>query len=781
MVLSEDLHHRYNQYKSDTDVVANWLATIARQCGFKSPEDPSFSAGRTGARLKGKARKLAQAQAASADARAHEEELRGQEYLVAINDFVPLATFIAKSKDTSARIPKNIMAALDQAIKLRKQFEVLYNGLGTSPDSGRSDQGHSYFIGVLEHVAVLLRPELTATKERYSTFNAARQGAEDLLNRFELLTVEETQDQENTHEEIHRDLKPPTPTRFKADLSASKDEALMGSMAVWMEVHAIRSTVRKLWTAYRDGHLDLVATSLATNTAIGFIRQKQEDYQKSFATKISPICVSCICVHEHRDQFPQSQAHDEPYDLCGTNAHTILQYQVKDLIDDPSKYVPTVKNNFTELLELRPDRASMSPDEMKLEDFKVAAGVLPEYRALLEMDTRQPAEHELFQAMRELVLYKVVEFWHIIALQVYLDIRHVLRKDVTRGFQDLVQCSDRMINDIDQVLSLHESTQTAKAPSGDNNFLRETREMIARWTRDDFVATMKYRLYKNKADVQQLPKDYFLKRDPLWCGMLLYKFRVAAYEGAIFTINQYSSVLSNAHLYNALRQNGMLIQAWRGMDYILTKHVPEHIFVGDLPRKFDQCQTRLILAFGASPSAFARDPRRSSLRISSHKTRTLKMQTPVFNAFKGRYCDSNGHRHFAPDDIQDMLVRIAEKTLKQKISIRGSIQRSAELLAYLALVLHSECVEMTFNYFKLHMNCWKMLQQLDDSIGADVSAWMECERIPAALPYLAWFLLADAAEAERICARSGAKLDTFCPAIATAGKVMDALLADLDK
>lgn len=57
-MLPSSLFSSYEQYKIDSDFVANWLATTATRCGYKGLDNTTSVPATTG-RLKGKARKHA--------------------------------------------------------------------------------------------------------------------------------------------------------------------------------------------------------------------------------------------------------------------------------------------------------------------------------------------------------------------------------------------------------------------------------------------------------------------------------------------------------------------------------------------------------------------------------------------------------------------------------------------------------------------------------------------------------------------------------------------------
>lgn len=150
-MLSNFLTSSYFQYKSDTDTVASWLANTAQKCGYAAD---LLTAGKDkpqgGGRLKGKARKLARAQDAGP-----------QTYTIATKDFTGLAEFIA-AHEPRVDVSGNFVSALYRAISVRKSHGANVSGtLPKTEEKQASDDRHSYFVGVLEHVRDTLRPLMT--------------------------------------------------------------------------------------------------------------------------------------------------------------------------------------------------------------------------------------------------------------------------------------------------------------------------------------------------------------------------------------------------------------------------------------------------------------------------------------------------------------------------------------------------------------------------------------------------------------------------------------------
>ncbi|KAK6434892.1 hypothetical protein LTR95_008919 [Oleoguttula sp. CCFEE 5521] len=772
-MLSGSSWQKYMQYKTDTDAIVDWLATTAKQYGYTSdvvqPTHPVVYKSTKEPRLKGKARKAARAEAVPT---ASNTASLAQTKRVPIREFVSMAELIAASKHAGASMPKSVSHKLQRAIRLRQEVGALYDRMSHAREETGPASGHSYIIATLQTVGKVLRVKEPGPQPQPVFFAQPQEANEGLRNTFTALELEDTHETDAVDPMPDPLTRPASRDSFSADLSESNEESVTASICIWGDVHAIKQIVRQLWKAYQSGLVDLVAASVATDTAIGFVQHIQTDFEQLFGTLSGVRCIYCIYLQETQ---PGSSPAGYLGENCAGYSRSILQLRVNDLLEDSTVYVPTVAPDWVDVYDTTPERAAMTAEQKGAQDFKMVMGMLAEYEALIlsapvtSVRRSFQAEHNIFEGIRELRTKKIVTFWLSVAMQIHLDIRHILREDVVRGFDDLMVESTAILKTIDTVTEMHDTASTVSAYRR-NSGLRDCHDLISRWTTQDYVASVRNEQMLDPSAAAHIPDYYLLKRDPLWCGLLLYNFRTAAYEGAIVTINKYSFVLSTAHLYNALQQNHLLSHNWHDMDAMLSKQTSEYLFIGDRPQDFVQCRKRMWLAIGMSPRSFASDRRRGSPRIDSSNARHLRIQVPVTWAFKGRYCDSDNRDSFGSEDVRVVLQK-AVASQRRKISTKMSA-----LVMGLAAMLQMEAEEIRFEYFQLHIDSYRMLKRVGDDLRDLILAVDRRATTDETLPVVVLVLLEAAMKAERRSAMLGADIDGHCPPMAAASRLVDDML-----
>jgi hypothetical protein len=353
-MLPQFLFSSYEQYKADTDFVASWLVNTATQHGYVVPRSPSETLPKP-ARLKGRARKLAREAKASSSADVGRHDAVTRVYL---RDFVPLAQFIAESTEPRIEVSAAFETRLKRAIRRRRQHHDWHDKHNKRPGTTGIEDGHGYFIGILEQVQALLQPSLASEIDHETTFKDDFDDR-DFSNRFHMLTPKDTVevfDHDEIHNEVQDELNSTKNVKVVNDLSTSKDEAFIAAVYLFKDIHMIRIFVRHLWELYATGQIDLVAASVTTNTAIDFVRNLQEDFEATFVDLIQLNNTCCLyCAFQVETGAPSGPI-DYVQERCLAYAQKILSTYLRDLIEDSSDYVPTVAPQYLELYDRMADR-----------------------------------------------------------------------------------------------------------------------------------------------------------------------------------------------------------------------------------------------------------------------------------------------------------------------------------------------------------------------------------------------------------------------------------------
>lgn len=722
----------YKRYKADTDFVANWLAVTARRCGYVVANPPTTASPGPG-RLKGKARKAAH----QAVNRTNAADRNDSGYRVKIAEFEPLALCIVRCTKPRIMVPEAFRYTLDEAISTRKRFQDLY----PVPDQSYAGQqdGHAHMISTLESVRKILHPIMPALVKSQTSGSTIPSEQDADSNRFRHLTLDESAESVEMHE-TRRDTAP-TAQKFTADVGASKQEAKFAAACFYCDLHQMRQYLSSLWSDYKGRKVDLVPVSLATNTAIDVVRNLHDEFDMMFGKQLQLKDFPCYVCSPIKASGSQDDV--SMHGACLFSSRVLLT-RWKDLSEDTRDYVPCVSPNFMRIVPLESLGASPTEPERLVHEFNVTAGVIPEFFVLARHAPSVPAEHNLIRGLRDLFREKSIPRWLDFALQIYLDVRRILGEKVVQGFADLQREAAVILPNIEVVLLADPLVNSDKSPRSMYKSLSDVLELIRRWTSTDYIDRIRRDMQLDESISDAYPAYYLLERDPLWCGLLLYNFRIVAHEGAILTANCGRYVQATVHLYNCLNQSEATSSCWPDLEMFLRNlQDVRNVFVGERPKSIRDCAYNFALAFGASTASLKSLRRKGPVKFAFEKSRKLQISMKTLWWFKHRYCDNSGRVDVSSGDLEAIVREHSADRIKgYKL---GETLTPVQLLIPLTDALCRDTELMKFDYFELHLVCLRLLQRLNEVLGPQLHDWIKLGTDERSISAFVLYLLTEAA------------------------------------
>ncbi|KAF9878649.1 ank-repeat protein mbp1 [Colletotrichum karsti] len=680
----------YRQYKEDTNYVASWLATTAKACGYPSDllsettlvtenatttdstSTKSASSERRpkGNKGRGKKKKPNRATNPTGSQTTEPQDAGPRKYIVAVKEFLPLAQFISTSK---AKVPVSFVAALNGVIAVRSEFTAKLSAHGSKTNL-HSDLSHAHFVGVLDEVREVLRPQMTPEAAQ-----ASNEKSDNLKNRFEGLSIDEPSEAFLNAPDVARPQ-----VVYEAESTMSERDAVFFLGLVLQDLVQIRLSIKGIWMKYAMEEYELVAAGVASNTALDLARHIIDEAMPELEMQPNGFygvlknhhVLTCELATWLKDE-EQLKAFDlspnpgeaELKYVSGSwsyvNAYNILAGLLPVMTNKPIG--PIIQRNDQLESGKKYKRYAHDHDILKhiFEDLLIIA----EY---IKMDW--PVEDNLLRGLKETLQTGKIPFYLVFTSQIVLDVYHAT-EDISSAedaMLDMFGTFHTMFEMFGKYFSVLKKTdmfeKMDKIDFKTRAVVKETQELM-----EDIILPKKRELMNRKSGksitLMTTPEEHSLfKRHPIMCGLCVYLYQMVLYRSAVNGANATRSIVSVYHLYNALFAEGFLDTPWADLDAVMRWIEAKDLYVGgEFPSTGpDGYAKAFMLQLGFSASLFMDplkkrgNPLRPDKLMRAAPLRLIPQGPPTMTAFVDRYMVNQGLTGAETWTTEDVLKIVTE-------------------------------------------------------------------------------------------------------------------------
>lgn len=681
------------RYKTGTATFTTWLANTAKTCGASIET------------CIGKDRSIPKTKKPKIYSN-HERDIPARQ-------LVKLAHMVAQSTKPRITVPRTIFLLLAEVIALRKKVATMFDQATThnhDEPGSQGEDGHSHFIWVLEQVREILSPLVEETPVKKDSGNHVQ----NITNVFEALEVEEIIEGPSTGFLAATIAVVPARTAQKSftdtyNIEATLGDVFMCSMFFFWDLRKIRVLIQNLWGDYIQGHSNLTTATLVTNTAIDLI---QRNVDELFAV---------MAEWRHLEVPNQDEWIPWVYaNICIAMSEDV-QYEEEEQVTEKFKFATELVciETFKRIQALR--------QFQKSKRLLVLTGkIMPPFVDLLltELNVLCASGVEILPGIdnitRAFYLGEVsvggeLPMWVVFGMQVLLDIHNTLKHDPHKAFRELQSTGERLvitIRDYFQFTRSMKNRDESWHQKHDSNLLKTIR-FISTWIKKDRIAdSMKKHLEGNVL----LPFN-LLKNHPLFCGSIIYWLNTDVQGYGIRFANFYDSIRPAAHLYNAAKQSKHLHTTWPDMEYLISVHTEERIFVGGRPSKPVDYWKRFIIACGGSATNFSRNRRafRSGDTSKNPGKRALATTSRVQDIFDDRYSQLEKYPDLSDVKLDALMQHIILRHPEMDDDMAASAKNwakhrklsSIQLLTALSIAVADDDLHLKFDYISMEIRCAK--------------------------------------------------------------------------
>jgi hypothetical protein len=305
--------------------------------------------------------------------------------------------------------------------------------------------------------------------------------------------------------------------------------------------------------------------------------------------------------------------------------------------------------------------------------------------ALVKLGQQKPKEADLI--------------WLCFSLNILLDIRHILRAQVTRPCKQMrivAKLSKMMAKDYEKFLN----TPNIKALDREKwvfNGIDGALQALTSNLESDVLLEVK-RSLNEPEDVYEVTPDTPFSQNPVLSGKSVLSVHLNLQEFSMALTDRWWAVIPMAHLYNALKQQKALTMLWPRMEKLIEIQSPEYIFFGGTPTDLRSCHFKTRLAKGLYADMNASNPRAKGIAMNRPRRTFVPNLSPIIKTFRENDpLDKNTHG--------SLMTAINQSFRQERNGKEKSLTKDTGSLLLLRFVEESISAEiegLKFNYWALN-------------------------------------------------------------------------------
>ncbi|KAK7888554.1 hypothetical protein LTR67_008900 [Exophiala xenobiotica] len=606
--LPQHLQSTYRQYKADTSRFVGWiLETLSNHGRWIEKQDETSS-----------------------------------QHRVSTRELVALARELRACK---IHVPNGIIELLQSILQRRRRCAEWFQYKAEAVLDVVHNETHQYFIEMLEEVLRMFMsthhvcPASKTTNSRpvqhlQPTVSDEAEEGLALSADYQRMQLAHSITDSSTDEIAPNALSPQTGQATLGTSCAMDDEAtdeatqeedieiispdedtLFRCFCVLEDLNRIRKYVKELWTKHKHGELPLITASLVTEQAVGLARRLADDFdniskaeERTYRRMFVEFFFDLACrtrspsCSDNTQKFDDGLEFDvevmgETVDWIFLESYVYITRPQTLMIAKKLKKDPSQAQDFpfgVTAKHLLGPSAFPSDGEIYDQYFFSNVSALFDRKGIRFTDSITKSVTEIILSQLDVEessmegKSRLVSLSTVFAVQIFIDIQRLLGdQGLAQSAIEVAMTMKTLKSSIEKCRIWFHDTAESRISRTNNGLARVIDEM-------DRHLTEIWDICSDETHKR------LLARNPVMAGI--------ACLHLIWTYNSWSCqfadstplLMKGVHIYNAARQEGELKRSWPDLDFVISSHTPQYVFVGDFPRSCSQYLSRLALVCGSS-------------------------------------------------------------------------------------------------------------------------------------------------------------------------------------
>lgn len=266
--------------------------------------------------------------------------------------------------------------------------------------------------------------------------------------------------------------------------------------------------------------------------------------------------------------------------------------------------------------------------------------------------------------------------------------------------------------------------------------LAQLRGLTDVWVECDIVLELIKLYVRPGLEIDNSPYK-LLQQCPTLCGIWLFVLRYLTQSVSIGLANAFGSIISVAHLYNALRREETLKSAWKDMEVVRNLQSSAILYAGETPTAPEEYLRQLALCMGRPDPTLAQDETQAKSKAPVEDARLLSTCPFLPQLLAGRYAANKSSLSTDLDNVQLYFKALYSKPEDDGLSAPSEYDASddfetrvkrrwtlsaSDFLEALTCSINDDGLCLTFDYFAMHRLCWSLLQNINKVIASQLES-----------------------------------------------------------
>jgi hypothetical protein len=310
--------------------------------------------------------------------------------------------------------------------------------------------------------------------------------------------------------------------------------------------------MRTQWTEYRERQIAFTTAAVTMNTAISIFRRLNEEFLSNFPSFGDHSEIIKYLYNGYYDPSHEKHAQDFA-------TYTGSNFKISSKVFFYDHTYQVIADFFMKGRIPFYQQEQVPAAGIRLTDDEEALSKCLSLFGLVNSQCEGNFYNDqLCQALHIAKKESTIYTWVVFAVQLFVDTRRVLGKELSRCFDETQEMRKWMLATLEQCLFFGQSNKVNEFYKTGTPLLQGIKKEIENFLEKDFMQELVDKLLGVRSALYRWGSFYLVRNHPMLLGLLTQLFLTKVHAVGIALGGDQGAIITSIHLYNASQQSGQL-------------------------------------------------------------------------------------------------------------------------------------------------------------------------------------------------------------------------------